>query len=266
MSNIVKITSTQNPKVKWLVKLREKANLRREEGLFVLEGLREIRLAAAHDYPIRELFLCPQLLSEEKMINIVKPGSHADVCEVSLPVYQKIAVRGTTEGLIAVAEKRDHNLAKLTLPAQPLLLVVEKVEKPGNLGALFRTADAAGLDAVIICDPTVDLYNPNVIRSSLGCLFTLKIAICSSEEALEWLRVNSVKSFAATPEGAEVYSKVDYKGASAVVVGSEAEGLTDIWMQKADSRIYIPMKGGIDSLNVSVSAAIIVFEAIRQRD
>jgi len=168
--------------------------------------------------------------------------------------------------VIAVAEMRDLTLEKIRLPENPLILVVEKVEKPGNLGALLRTADAAALDAVIVSDTSVDIYNPNVIRSSLGCLFTQQIALCNSEAATQWLRKNHIIIFAATPIGAQVYFKADYNQPCAIVVGSEAKGLSEAWLKYSDARVVIPMMGEIDSLNVSASAAVILFEAVRQRN
>ncbi|MCB0805441.1 MAG: RNA methyltransferase [Bacteroidales bacterium] len=260
------ITSLQNPKIKRLVRLREKSSFRKSEGVFIIEGLREIILALQSGYQIEELYIWPEVVQGDVLANISEAVSETKRIETSKNVYQKIAVRESTEGLLAVARPKSHTLSDLKVDKDPLILVVEKVEKPGNLGALFRTADAAAIDAVIICDPRVDLYSPNVIRAALGCLFTLQVAVAESEEVLQWLEKNAIQTFAATPDGAVVYHSVNYTGASAIVVGSEADGLSGTWMNKAGTKVLIPMRGGIDSLNVSVSAAVIVFEAVRQRE
>jgi len=262
---MIKITSIHNPKIKWLVKLREKASMRSAEGVFMIEGVREILLAIRNGYFIQEGYVCRSLAQEVSFNEIVQRSPEISWSEVNPQVYNKIAVRGTTEGIVVTAKPGFHQPENLNIPGNALILVVEQVEKPGNLGALLRTADASGLDAIIICDPMVDLYNPNVIRSSLGCLFTQQIALADSNETIRWLKDNAIKVFAATPEGAVVYHQVDYTGSSAIVVGSEADGLTGKWMDQADERIVIPMKGEHHSLNVSVSAAIVIFEAVRQR-
>ncbi len=259
------ITSVKNPRIQRIIKLREKSRERKQEGLFLIEGGRELLLAMKGNYTIREIYYNTEIADSKIIQELRASGKQLQWSELEKGVYEKIAVRGTTEGLIAVAEIKRHDIKDLKLSKNPLLLVIENVEKPGNLGALLRTADAAGLDAVIICDPAVDLYNPNVVRSSLGCVFINQIAVSDSMHALSWLRKKNVSTLAATPDAEKNYAEADLKESCAIIVGSEAEGLSDYWMNNADEKILIPMSGEIDSLNVSVSAAIILFEALRQR-
>jgi len=261
----VEITSDKNPKIQQILKLREKSRERKEQGLFVIEGIRELTLAYKGGIKIREIFFCLDFIEQKALNALKKTAGKTEWIEIGRSAYEKIALRDSTEGVIAVAEIRKLKFEQIKLPQNPLLLIVESVEKPGNLGALLRTADAAALSAVLVCAPNVDLYNPNVIRSSLGCVFTQQVATCNSQEAIAWLKKNHIKIFAATPEGATSYVLADFKQPCAVSVGSEADGLSKIWLENADGNISIPMKGEIDSLNVSVSAAVILFEAERQR-
>ncbi|HXH17557.1 MAG TPA: RNA methyltransferase [Chitinophagales bacterium] len=259
------ITSEKNPKIQRIIRLREKARQRSMERLFVIEGIREITLALKGGYRLTEIFFCRRLARQDALAALKANNPKATWVEISENAYEKIAMRETTEGVIAVAEMRDIKLEQIKLAENPFLLVVESVEKPGNLGALLRTTDAAALDAVLVCDPHADLFSPNVIRSSLGCLFTQQIAFCTAQEAISWLRKKGVKILAATPGNARHYASVDFTQPAAIVVGSEATGLSSEWLREADAKIFIPMRGVIDSLNVSVSAAIILFEAVRQR-
>jgi len=262
-----KITSAQNPKIKNLKKL-EKASERKEQGLIIIEGLREVVLAVRAGYEIDSLFICEEIFkdqSEYKLRDILHIGSSITHYNVSLEVYNTVAYRETTEGIIAVVKPKQHSLQNLQLKENPLILVIEAVEKPGNLGAMLRTCDAAGVDAVIICDTKTDLYNPNVIRSSMGTVFTNVIAVAETKQAIDYLKKNNIRIFAAELTGADVYYKQDFKNASAIVVGSEANGLSADWISAADARVKIPMLGEIDSLNVSASAAILLYEARRQR-
>lgn len=255
------ITSVHNPKVKSLLAL-EKPRERRKQCLFVIEGTKEIGLAIQAGYKIGNIFYCEKIISRDQL------GHLADdklVIPVSKEVFDKIAVRENSGGVIAVAEMKTHRLEDIKLSANPLLLIVESVEKPGNLGAILRTADAAGVDAVISCDPQTDFYNPNVIRSSIGCVFTKSIASGSSEETIDWLKKNKIKIFCAYLNSSKPYHQTDFKQASAIVMGTEATGLSDIWVKSSDANIIIPMFGKIDSMNVSTSAAVLVFEAVRQR-
>jgi RNA methyltransferase, TrmH family len=256
------ITSTQNPKVKNLLAL-EKPRERRKQCLFVIEGKKEIGMAITAGYKIGNLFFCEELISANEVRAIAT--SDQLLIPVARDVFEKIAVREGTGGVLAVAEQKVHRLDDLKLGVNPLILIVEAVEKPGNLGALLRTADAAGLDAVIICDPQTDFYNPNVIRSSVGCVFTKQIASASSEEAIQWLKQKNIAAFCTYLRASKAYHTVDFKGPSAIVMGTEATGLSDIWVKNSHTNIIIPMQGTIDSMNVSTAAAVVVFEARRQR-
>ena len=187
------------------------------------------------------------------------------IIEVSREVYDKVAYRGGTEGVIAEMKARERRLEDLDLPRNPLIMVLEAVEKPGNLGAVLRSADAAGADAVIICDPLTDLYNPNLIRASIGAVFTVPVAVCTSEEAIAWLKGHGIRILTAQLQDSSLYYDCDMRCATALVMGTESTGLTAQWREAADAHIRIPMLGELDSLNVSVSAAILLFEAVRQR-
>lgn len=257
------ITSTQNQGIKDLLKL-SRSRLRKETGLFTIEGTREIRRASGNGYSIDKIYYCSKLFSAEsgKLLDEITAGARI---EVSDHVFSRIAYRDNSDGLLAVAKSKEHKLSSVEKKENPLYLVIESVEKPGNLGAILRTADAAGIDAVIVCDPTTDLYNPNVIRSSIGCLFTNTVVLTDSETCVEFLKSSGVKIFAAALQESVPYTDADLSGPAAIVMGSEAKGLTKLWRTKAEKIISIPMKGDIDSLNVSVSAAILLFEALRQR-
>jgi len=261
-----KIVSLQNPKIKNINKLISKARERKEQGLFVIEGAREITLAIEGGYSLNTVFICPELFTKTDYPDVLKSISPHILVEVSSDVYNKIAYRENSDGLLALAASKPHSLENLVLPENPFLIMLEAVEKPGNLGAVLRTADAAAADAVIVCDLHTDLYNPNVIRSSVGCLFTVQTAICSNQEALHFLKEKNIRSYAAELNATEFYQHINFRSASAIILGTEADGLSDFWLQHADAGIKIPMRGKIDSLNVSVSAAILTFEAMRQRD
>jgi TrmH family RNA methyltransferase len=267
MDHIREVTSLQNPFVRKVLSLRLKSRERRSTGLFVLEGERELRMAAEGGYVIETVIYCPGILQGPAVDHIMKlfPGT-VEILSVSGEVYAKLAYRGNTQGLMAIAHSRDHSLSALPLPTgTPLILVAEAPEKPGNIGALLRTADAAALDAVIIANPKTDLYNPNTIRSSVGCLFTTQVATGTTEEVIHYLREKNCRLFCAALTASEPYTKADFRGPTAIVVGTESEGLSDLWLQASTKNILIPMEGKIDSMNVSVSAAILIFEAKRQR-
>ena len=264
------VTSAQNPGIRELLALQEKSRKRREEGLFAAEGRREVSRCLDAGFRAVRLFVCPEIISAEELSEIVSkiPDSDAAECELTeIParLYDRIAFRGGTEGIIAVVRCRRHSLDDLKLGENPLIAVLESVEKPGNLGAVLRSADAAGADAVIICDPLTDLYNPNLIRSSVGAIFSKQVATASSEEAIAWLKERGIKILTAQLQDSELYYDTDMSGACAIVMGTESTGLTDIWRKAADAHIRIPMRGTADSLNVSVSAAILLYEAVRQR-
>ena len=268
MNKVKQISSVQNPLIKKVISLKEKSRDRRKSGLFVIEGLREIELACKGTYSLQSIFFCAKIATEESVRQLIKKtGYNPELIEVSQEVYQKLAYRKKTEGIIAIACSKDHELNKLSLKSQnPLILVAEAPEKPGNIGALLRTADAANIDAVIIANSNGDLYNPNIIRSSVGCLFTVNVAIGSTEEVINYLRKNNIAIYCAALSASCNYTDLDYKQSSAIVVGTEATGLTSDWLEESDQNVIIPMQGEIDSMNVSVSAAILIFEAKRQRD
>lgn len=263
------ITSPQNPKIKTLLELQEKSKARRREGLFVVEGLRELMHCISAGYQVHTIFACPEILQESILMEIdtavSDKGYRCNYFYISRNIYEKVAYRGSTEGVIAELVCKSHSLEDLCLPENPLVVVLESVEKPGNLGAILRSADAAGVDAVIVCDPLTDMYNPNLIRSSIGGIFTVRTAATSSEEAIRWLKDKKIKIYTAQLQDSEWYYDTDMSKGTAIVMGTEATGLTDVWRNAADAHIKIPMLGKLDSLNVSVSAAILMYEAVRQR-
>lgn len=260
-----KITSLQNPKIKNISKLISKAKERKEQKLFPIEGAREIMLALEGGYVLDSVFICPELFVKTDYPVVLEGIDQRILFEVTAEIFCKLAYRENSDGLLALAQLKIHKLEDLYLSENPFLILMEAVEKPGNLGAVLRTADAAGVDAVIVCDPHTDIYNPNVIRSSVGCLFTVQTAICSNQEAIDFLRQKKICSYAAELQASEFYQNIDFCPPSAIIMGTEADGLSDFWLRQADFRIKIPMKGKIDSLNVSVSTAILTFEAMRQR-
>lgn len=262
MKDGVVITSTHNPKVKSLLAL-EKPRERRRQQLFIVEGKKEISLALKAGYQIGNLFYCVDIVPETDLEALGLEDKF--LVPVTQAVFDKIAVREGSGGVIAVAQMKPNRLDDIKLSKNPLVLVLEAVEKPGNLGAILRTADAAGIDAVIVCDPQTDFYNPNVVRSSLGCVFTQPIASTTSDEAIQWLRKNKLKIYCTYLKASKPYHEVDFRSASAIVMGTEATGLSDSWVKESDANIIIPMEGTIDSMNVSTAAAVVVFEARRQR-
>ena len=262
------ISSLQNPLIRRVLQLKEKKRGRDKTGLFVLEGQRELQLALLGNYELTSVFYYPEIVDRESLLRLLPDHQEElEIVQVSREVYQRIAYREKTEGVVVLARSKNHQLSDLQFHRKnPLVLVAQAPEKPGNLGALLRTADAAGLDAVILADPKSDLYNPNIIRSSVGCLFTVNIGIGSTTEVLEFLKIHGITLYTAALSAIKVYSEVDYTGAVAIAVGTEATGLTEDWISAADENIIIPMKGEIDSMNLSVSAAILIFEALRQRN
>ena len=262
------ITSTQNPRIKNLLLLQEKSKARREQGLFVVEGRRELEHCIEAGYTVRTVFVCPEIARwpvgaghDEAVI----PGLTGDLIEIPETVYRKVAYRESTEGIIAEVECKSLTLEDLQLPENPLIMVLESVEKPGNLGAVLRSADAAGADAVLICDPLTDLYNPNLIRASIGAIFTVPTVACSSADAISFLQERGIQILTAQLQDSSFYYDVDMRRGTALVMGTESTGLTAAWRKAASAHIRIPMLGRLDSLNVSVSAAILLFEAVRQR-
>lgn len=257
------ITSVQNPYIKSLLQLQDKAKVRRQTGTFIIEGKREIELALKGGYELEIVLFVPELTSEKELLSF--HIANVERIEISKDVYQKLAYRDTTEGILAIAKTKSMALKDLKLSDNPLILIGEGIEKPGNVGAILRTADAARVDAVIIANPKSDLYNPNVVRSSVGCLFTNQIATASTEEVIAFLKENNINFYSATLQNSTSYHTLDYTTPTALVVGTEATGLTQPWRDEATQNIIIPMQGEIDSMNVSVAAAILLFEAKRQR-
>ncbi len=257
------ITSIQNPFIKSLVLLQEKAKARKQTGTFLIEGKREIELAIKGKYEIETILFLPELISKDQITKL--SNDQIDFIEINKEVYQKLAYRDTTEGILAIAKTKSLSLSDLKLPKNPLILVMESIEKPGNIGAMLRTCDAAKIDAVIIANPKTDLYNPNIVRSSVGCLFTNQIATGTTENVIQFLKDKNIAIFGATLQNSNFYHTQDYTIPTALVVGTEATGLTHAWRDNATQNIIIPMQGEIDSMNVSVASAILLFEAKRQR-
>ena len=260
------ISSLQNERVKEVVKLRRRAH-RDESRLLIIEGYRELKRALDNQHRPAALFYCADFFlghNEPELIDRCREAG-ADCFQCAPAVFQKMAYRDRPEGLLAVAPQIRRTLSDLKLSATPLILVAEAIEKPGNLGTLLRSADAAGADAVIVCDERTDIHNPNVVRASIGTLFTLPVIEAGSREALDWLRANGIRLLAATPHTDLDYTQADLKPGIAIVVGAEQVGLSSLWLEEADVKVRIPMRGQSDSLNVAAAATILLFEARRQR-
>lgn len=253
------ISSTANSRIKEIIKLQSSRE-RRKTGQIIIEGSREIELALKAGFNILEIYYCPDIYQGSL------PETTAELIEVSQPVFAKIAYKENPEGLLAIAEPKFLKLADIKTAKNPLIIVLENVEKPGNLGAILRTAYAAKIDAVIINEPQTDLYNPNVIRASMGHIFTVPTVVADTQETITWLKENDIKAYATAITAQENYTEVNYKKASAIVMGTENSGLSKEWLEAADKQIIIPMQAGMDSLNVSVSTAIVIYEALRQRN
>jgi RNA methyltransferase, TrmH family len=261
------VTSTTNPGVKEVVKLRT-ARHRRETGLFPVEGYREIKRGLEGGIAVEQMWCCPELFlgeNEEELVDLAEQRG-AEIIEVTREPFEKMSYRDRPEGLLAVCSFYDTSLESIELSETPLVLVVESIEKPGNLGTMLRAATAAGVDAVIVADPTTDVFNPNVVRSSIGTCFIVPLAVASTDESLSWLRAKKLKILGATPDAQIAHWDADLGGPTAIVVGSEQYGLSDRWLAEADEKVVIPMPGeSIDSLNAAASAAVLLFEAVRQR-
>lgn len=283
------ITSAQNRKVKELLTLVEKSKARSAAGLFVVEGQRELGHCLDAGFIPETLFICGEVMAvQNNAVNGAKTGHLAEniagkdgldaliakaealnprlgVVQIPAFLYEKVAYRGSTEGIIAEVHSVPRSLENLRLGERPLVMVLESVEKPGNLGAVLRSADAAGADAVIVCDPLTDIWNPNLIRSSVGAVFSVPVAVCTSADAIAFLKKRGIRILTAQLQDSEWYYDTDMTGATALVMGTESTGLTQAWRDSADAHIKIPMLGRLDSLNVSVSAAVLLYEAVRQR-
>jgi RNA methyltransferase, TrmH family len=263
-----KIISTKNERIKKVLDLRDRKG-RDASGLTLIDGLREIEAALHAKVPIETLFICPELLGprQEAIVRLATSVGRGNISifETSPGVFIKIAFGEREEGVIAVARPAVCGILALRLPKDPLVVVVEQVEKPGNLGAILRTCDAAGVDAVLVCDPKTDIYNPNVIRSSLGAVFTVPIGVGSNAEAKLFLVSNSIKTVGTFPEARLPYQNHDFKTGSAIILGSEQIGLSPFWIKHSNIQVTVPMRGRVNSLNVAATAAIIIYEAVRQR-
>jgi len=262
----LQLTSRQNPRVKQANALRNRRD-REETGLTLLEGYRELTRALEYGMTLRECFFCPaQFLGENELPLLDNLAAHGvEVFEVPDHILRQLAYRERPEGLIATAVMKEHRLEDLPVRDGGFYLVAEAIEKPGNLGSMLRSADAAGVDGLILCDKGTDIYNPNVIRASTGALFSVPLAVTDSASALAWLRQHGLRTLAATPHTEQNYTEIDMKAGIAIVVGREQTGLTDFWMNQADLQVKIPMLGKIDSLNVATATTILLYEAARQR-
>lgn len=254
------ISSLQNPQIKNLLKLR-KAKQRKKQELIIIEGRAEIKLALKANIDAKELFFCQDYVKNNEFINL----KNVRQLQISSNIFKKISIRENPDGYILIAKPTRIKLEEIRLVKNPLIVVIEKIEKPGNLGAIMRTADAAGVDLVIACDQQTDIYNHNAVRASLGTIFTNKIVVCNTKDALIWLKKQKVRILATSPQASDNYLSANYKGAIALLIGSEHSGLSKICLDSAQKKLKIPMKGQINSLNASVSAALIIFEALRQR-
>ena len=261
------IQSRQNDQVKNLVKLRERKHRDRQER-FLVEGLRELGHAIGSGYEVETIYYCPECFPSDQhkiFIDDIRRNDGAPLVRISEDAFTKAAYREGPDGIIAIAQQQSHSLNELALPAAPLLLVLEGIEKPGNLGAILRSADGAGADAVILVDCVLDLYNPNAIRSSQGLVFALPIVCTEQADLAEWLSKNQIQSVATTPDTENLHWDIDYAKPTALFFGSESDGLTDHWLKQADTRTRILMEGRADSLNVAAAAAVCRYEAKRQR-
>lgn len=260
------LSSLQNRKIKQFLLLSDKARERNKCALFVAEGRKEIGIAIKAGYRIQDLFVCEEIWNGVNGSKGDQLPAAENTWGITLPIFEKMAYRKSSDGILAIAFQAKLSLETMEVGRNPFFIVLESVEKPGNLGAILRTADAMKATGVIVCDPQTDVYNPNVVRSSLGCLFSVPIARCSSSEAMDFLKSHRVQILAAELTSSDWYYQTDMREATAIVMGTEADGLTDFWIQGADRRIKIPMLGQVDSLNVSVSTAVLAYEAMRQRN
>ena len=262
-----KITSVKNEGIKKLLELRDRKG-RDASGLTLIDGVREIKAALKANVSLQKIYVCPEILSSQEYDGLIGDAvkRNVEILETAKIVSEKIAFGDRNEGAVAVAKPDGRKFSDIRLGKNPLIVVVEQVEKPGNLGAILRTCDAAGVDAVLVCDAKTDIYNPNVIRSSLGAVFTVTVATGSNKNAQQFLKKNKITVAGTFPDASVPYDRHDYKKPSAIVLGSEQAGLSDFWHENSDVKIQIPMHGQVNSLNVSATAAIVIYEAVRQRN
>jgi len=261
-----RITSLQNPGVKECVKLRQRSH-RDELNLMLIEGYREILRAVDNNHFPKQLYICRELFqgTNEETLICRCACANCDLIECTASVFKKMAYRDRPDGLLGIAPQISHSLSDIKLGKVPFLIVAEAIEKPGNLGTILRSADAAGVDGVIVCDRCTDINNPNVIRASTGTIFSLTTAECTTEEALKYLKSNGIKIASATPHTEKLYTDINMNQPLAIVLGTEQYGLSDIWLENCDLTVKIPMLGQADSLNVASAATILLYEAVRQR-
>ncbi|MEE8452643.1 MAG: RNA methyltransferase [Thermoguttaceae bacterium] len=260
------ITSLQNARVKDAVRLRDRRHREKQQRI-VIDGFRELTRAIGSGLPMLEVFVCEPLLGDDRTARLAAMlgESSAEVLPVAEPVFQKMAFGSRAEGVLGIAEMPRPSLDDLRLPENPLVAVLERVEKPGNIGAVLRSADGAGISALIVADAATDLFNPNAIRASLGTIFTMPVCSATTTETLDWLRQSGMAIYATRVDGSVPYTEVDYRRPAAVVLGSEAEGLSAAWSTDEVTAVRVPMLGMADSLNVSATAAVLFYEALRQR-
>lgn len=263
------LSSVQNPRIKQVVELRDRS-ARNDTGLFIIEGYRELFRALEGNQPIESLFICPSLFLGSNEQTLIARAKHhgARIFECTEKVFHKISYRDRPDGLVAVAPQQRLTLDSLNAQAakqNPFYVVAEAIEKPGNLGTILRSSDAVKVDGVLVCDRCTDIFNPNVVRASVGTLFTIPVIEAGGKETLAWLKKNKIQILAATPSATAEYTEVDMRGPLAIAVGTEQLGLSKLWMDEADIQVRIPMCGVADSLNVAMATTLLLYEALRQR-
>ncbi len=264
------ITSVHNPTVKNVLRLRNKRDRDRSQ-MYLIEGYRELSRAVKSGVPLQELFYCPEHFlgsNEDSLINEIRMQG-VDAIEVGAAVFAKLSYRDRPDGLLAVASQTHLTLTDLDYKVKkeppPFFLIAEAIEKPGNLGSILRSSDASGVDALMVCDQCTDIFNPNVVRASVGTLFTVPVVEVGSDEAIKWLKEHQVTTVAATPSAKTLYTEADFTGPVAIAMGTEQLGLSEKWMESADIQVKIPMCGEADSLNVAAATTLMLYEVLRQR-
>ena len=260
------ISSKSNSIYKNVSKLLFKNNKRKASNSFIVEGKKNINLCHDFGFKFIEIIICSEIISDDNINYINNNYKNIIIYDFSLSLYQELIYKKKGDGLLALVKSKDNSLESFKISKNPYILIAESPEKPGNIGALLRTADAAGLDGLIIANPKTELYNPNAIRSSLGSIFTMQIATASTDEIIRFLKKNNIKIFSTFVENSKNYLNINYKQACAIIVGTESSSLSKSWLLESDELISIPMKGEMDSLNLSVSAAIVIFEGLKQRN
>ena len=261
---MISISSLQNPLIKEIQKL-DKSRERKKRELFLTEGLRECKLAVEGGFKLEKLLFCSAYISKEDLIKEAGTDQSTELIELSAPVFDTLVYRKGVPNCLALIKSKIYQLEDIPSKNNPFILIIDSVEKPGNLGAMLRTCDAAGIDAVIVCDPQTDVFNPNCIRSSLGAVFTQKVIVTRAETCIQWLKQMKINTYITYLEAADKYTNQDFTKASAIVMGSEAYGINKIWLDQGFKHIIIPQFGKVDSMNVANSAAVVIYEGLRQR-